>query len=76
MCVYFYMFNISIQLYLIELEKLQILFLKTLLIDKDQTDTKVSSRILFSRRFQSFIQENMIYWRVNINKFISVVLSF
>ncbi|XP_060863040.1 E3 ubiquitin-protein ligase RNF123-like [Metopolophium dirhodum] len=46
-----------------QLEKLQIIFLKTLLNDNDQTDTVVSSRVLFSRRFQSFTQENMIYWR-------------
>ncbi|XP_050053150.1 E3 ubiquitin-protein ligase RNF123-like isoform X2 [Aphis gossypii] len=46
-----------------QLEKLQIIFLKTLLNDNDQTDTIVSSRVLFSRRFQSFTQENMIYWR-------------
>ncbi|VVC25271.1 Concanavalin A-like lectin/glucanase domain,SPRY domain,Zinc finger, RING-type,B30.2/SPRY domain [Cinara cedri] len=44
-------------------ENLQMTFLRTLLNDNDQTDTKVSSRILFCRRFQSFIQENMIYWR-------------
>ncbi|XP_025196504.1 E3 ubiquitin-protein ligase RNF123-like [Melanaphis sacchari] len=46
-----------------QLEKLQIIFLKTLLNDNDQTDTIVSSRVLFCRRFQSFIQENMISWR-------------
>lgn len=67
------MCNISIRSYPTELEKLQMIFLKTLLNDKDQTDTKVSSRILFCRRFQSFIQENMIYWRVNINEFVLVV---
>lgn len=50
--------------------KLQVIFLKTLLNDNDQTDTKVSSRILFSRRFQSFIQENMIFWRVSIYEYI------
>ncbi|XP_026823070.1 E3 ubiquitin-protein ligase RNF123-like [Rhopalosiphum maidis] len=42
-----------------------IIFLKTLLNDNDQTDTIVSSRVLFSRRFQNFIQENIIYWRNN-----------
>jgi len=47
-----------------ELVKLQICFLKILLNDDDQTDTKVSSRILFCRRFQGFVQENMIFWRV------------
>jgi len=49
-----------------ELVNLQIVFLKTLLDDDDQTETKVSSRILFSRQFQRFIQENIIAWRVNI----------
>jgi hypothetical protein len=56
----------SIQFFQTELKKLQFLFLKTLLNDNDQTDTNVSSRILFCRQFQSFTQENMIYWRVCI----------
>lgn len=47
-----------------ELEDLQLVFLKTLLNDNDQTDTTVSSRVLFSRRFQTFVQETMIFWKV------------
>jgi len=51
---------------LTELVNLQIVLLKTLLDDDDQTETNVSSRILFSRQFQRFVQENIISWRVNI----------
>lgn len=58
-----------------ELEKYQSLFLRALLNDDDQTETKVSSRILFCRRFQSFVQENMIYWRVNIFKLFILYIS-
>lgn len=65
MSLYLYI-SFLIQYFQTELEKLQLLFLKTLLNDNDQTDTKVSSRIIFCRQFQGFVQENMIYWRVSI----------
>ncbi|XP_050423164.1 E3 ubiquitin-protein ligase RNF123-like [Adelges cooleyi] len=45
------------------IETQQIAFLEKLLNDNDQTETEVSSRVLFSRRLHGFIQENMIYWR-------------
>ncbi|XP_050527648.1 E3 ubiquitin-protein ligase RNF123-like isoform X2 [Daktulosphaira vitifoliae] len=45
------------------IEEFQIIFLEKLLCDNDQTEMEVSSRVLFSRRFHNFIQENMMYWR-------------